>query len=83
MSGLSEFAQIALPVAVHDTYTYRIPEELRGRIMALWGIAFLGSRPIAAFVDGTIADLASPRAAAWTAAAIVTLCALVVRWRVR
>jgi MFS family permease len=73
------FGVTSLTSAMH----VRIPEELRGRIMALWGIAFLGSRPIAAFVDGTIADLASPRAAAWTAAAIVTLCALVVRWRVR
>ena len=32
MPGLSEFAQIALPVAVHDTYTYRIPEELRDAV---------------------------------------------------
>ena len=32
MTGLSEFAQIALPVAVHDTYTYRIPRELRDAV---------------------------------------------------
>jgi primosomal protein N' (replication factor Y) (superfamily II helicase) len=30
--GISEFAQIALPVAVHDTYTYRIPESLRDAV---------------------------------------------------
>lgn len=29
MAGLSEYAQIALPVAIHDTLTYRIPEGLR------------------------------------------------------
>ena len=28
MSGISRFAQIALPVALHGTYTYAIPEEL-------------------------------------------------------
>lgn len=32
MPGLSEYAQIALPVAVHDTYTYRIPEQLRDAV---------------------------------------------------
>jgi primosomal protein N' (replication factor Y) len=29
MAGLSEYAQIAIPVAVHETFTYRIPEALR------------------------------------------------------
>src|SRR5436853_2007741 len=28
-SGLAEFAEIALPVAVHGTFTYAIPPELR------------------------------------------------------
>ena len=32
MPGLSEYAQIAIPVAVHDTYTYRIPEPLRDAV---------------------------------------------------
>jgi MFS family permease len=34
----------------------RAPEELRGRIMALWLVGFLGSRPIAAAVLGSTAD---------------------------
>ena len=72
------FGVTSLTSAMH----VRIPEELRGRIMALWGVAFLGSRPVATFVDGTIADLASPQVAAWTAAGIVAVCALIVRWRV-
>src|SRR6185436_12947845 len=29
MAGLSEYAQIAIPLAVHETFTYRIPESLR------------------------------------------------------
>jgi hypothetical protein len=29
--------------------------------MALWSMAFLGSRPIAGIIDGGIADLVSPR----------------------
>jgi MFS family permease len=35
----------------------RIPGELRGRIMALWSVAFLGNRPFAAALDGAAADL--------------------------
>ena len=29
MPGLAEYAEIALPVAVHGTFTYAIPPELR------------------------------------------------------
>jgi MFS family permease len=47
----------------------RVPDPLRGRVMALWGVAFLGSRPFTAAIDGAIADLASPRAAALAMAA--------------
>lgn len=39
----------------------RVPDEFRGRIMALWGVAFLGSRPLSAAVTGTVSDLTSPR----------------------
>lgn len=41
----------------------RVPEELRGRIMALWAVAFLGSRPLTAGVTGAIADAISVEAA--------------------
>jgi len=53
----------------------RVPEDLRGRIMALWGVAFLGSRPIAATFDGTIADLAGVRAGVVAAASLALLAA--------
>lgn len=39
----------------------RIPDALRGRIMALWSMAFLGNRPIAATLDGAAADVVGPR----------------------
>jgi predicted MFS family arabinose efflux permease len=39
----------------------RLDEEMRGRVMALWSMAFLGSRPLAALIDGLVADLVSPR----------------------
>ena len=48
----------------------RVDEHMRGRVMALWSMAFLGSRPVAALLDGAVADLTDPRVAAGTAAAI-------------
>lgn len=72
------FGVTSLTSAMH----IRIPEELRGRVMALWGVAFLGSRPVAAFLDGSVADLVSPQAATFVSAAIVIAGAAVVRSRV-
>ncbi len=40
-----------------------IPDALRGRVMAIWSVAFLGCRPVAAVVDGSIADATDPRVA--------------------
>ncbi|MFW0153449.1 MFS transporter [Mycobacterium sp. smrl_JER01] len=48
----------------------RAPEELRGRIMALWLVGFLGSRPIAAAVLGGTADVLSVYTAFAVAAAL-------------
>jgi MFS family permease len=41
-----------------------VEERLRGRIMALWSIAFLGLRPFASLLDGAIASAAGVRPAA-------------------
>jgi MFS family permease len=40
-----------------------VGEQERGRIMALWTIAFLGIRPLASLVDGAIANAAGVRVA--------------------
>lgn len=45
----------------------RLDEDMRGRVMALWSMAFLGSRPVAGIIDGAVADLVSPRAGVLTA----------------
>lgn len=34
----------------------RAPDELRGRIMAIWLVGFIGTRPIAAALEGFLAD---------------------------
>jgi predicted MFS family arabinose efflux permease len=53
-----------------------ISEDVRGRVMALWGVAFLGSRPLAALINGAVADAAGPRIAAALAAAVALAGAL-------
>lgn len=40
-----------------------VADRERGRVMALWSIAFLGTRPIAALIDGGLAVLLGPRVA--------------------
>ena len=56
----------------------RAPEDLRGRIMALWLVGFVGSRPIAAVLLGGTADLVSVQVAfavaAVLTAVVVVLC---------
>ena len=59
----------------------QVPEELRGRVMALWGIAFLGSRPIAAGVTGALTDATSVTLSLVIVAAVLLVGAFLVRPR--
>jgi MFS family permease len=68
-------------VALNTRIQRRVPDELRGRVMALWSVAFLGSRPIAALLNGSVADLVSIRAAFLTAALITLVASLLARVR--
>lgn len=60
----------------------RVPDHLRSRIMALWGVAFLGSRPLAAALDGALADAAGVRVAILVTS-FFALAAAVALWRGR
>jgi MFS family permease len=58
----------------------QVSDSQRGRIMALWSVAFLGSRPIASLADGALASAAGARIAtlamtapAWGAAVALIL----------
>jgi MFS family permease len=44
-----------------------VEDHLRGRVMALWGVAFLGLRPLASLADGAIAHAVGVR---WAAVAL-------------
>jgi MFS family permease len=45
-----------------------VDDAQRGRVMALWGMCFLGVRPFASLVDGTVAEVAGLRVAAFVMA---------------
>jgi MFS family permease len=57
----------------------QVPEDLRGRVMALWGVAFLGSRPIAAGLSGSLADATSATVALFVVVALLVTGAVVAR----
>ncbi len=57
----------------------QVPEELRGRVMALWGVAFLGSRPISAGITGALADATSVLVSLLLVAVVLFAGATVVR----
>lgn len=67
------FSLTGLTTQLYD----RVPERLRGRVMALWSMAFLGSRPVAAAVNGAIADATSAGTALLCTAGLVAAVAIV------
>jgi MFS family permease len=57
------FGYLASNTSATSRLQLEVAEHQRGRIMALWSVAFLGLRPIASLADGAIADVAGVRAA--------------------
>jgi MFS family permease len=66
------FGYLASNTSATSRLQLEVEEAHRGRIMALWGIAFLGVRPFASLIDGAIASAAGVR----TAAVVLALPAL-------
>jgi MFS family permease len=60
----------------------RVPEAIRGRVMALWTICALGSRFPSGVIDGVLADAIGPRAAALALLAPLALVTLLVLPRI-
>ncbi len=56
-----------------------VPDLLRGRVMALWAIAFLGSRPATALATGALTDALGVRVAMTSTAAVILLGAFATR----
>jgi MFS family permease len=64
---------------VNGELQYRLDEEVRGRVMALWSVAFLGLRPVAALLDGAVSDGVGVGAGVAVAATLSTVAAVGLR----
>jgi MFS family permease len=67
------FGYLSSNTAATSRLLLDVEEHERGRIMALWSIAFLGLRPFASLADGAIGDVAGVR----TAGVVLAIPALV------
>jgi MFS family permease len=70
---------IVAAVSFVTTIQADVPERLRGRVMSLWLLSFLGPRVIAAVVDGQLGDSFGPHVATAVFAAPAVLAAWFVR----
>lgn len=70
---------IAATMAFTTTIQQDVPESLRGRVMAIWTLAFLGPRAFAGVVDGALADAIGVAWAAACLAAVPLLGAVLLR----
>src|SRR5262249_28301797 len=82
------FGYLASNAAATTRLQLGVEEHHRGRIMALWSIAFLGLRPVASLTDGALASAFGVRVAAIVLAlpALTTAAAIywsLGRWRGR
>jgi MFS family permease len=77
------FGYLAANARATTQLQLEVDERQRGRIMALWGIAFLGLRPFASLVDGAVADLAGVRVAGVLLALPALVAAVLIRRRIR
>ena len=60
---MAGFGYLASSTSATTRLQLGVEESQRGRIMALWSVAFLGLRPIASFVDGVLAGAFGVRVA--------------------
>jgi MFS family permease len=77
------FGYLSSNTAATSRLQLGVEEHQRGRIMALWSVAFLGLRPFASLADGGIADLAGVRTAGVALAVPTLVLAAVVFRRAR
>jgi MFS family permease len=71
--AVAGFGYLSSNTAATSRLQLGVADNQRGRIMALWSIAFLGIRPIASIIDGALAGAFGVQ----TAAALMALPALV------
>ena len=61
--ALAGVGYLASNVSATSRLQLEVPEHQRGRILALWSVAFLGLRPLASLADGAVAGAFGVRSA--------------------
>jgi MFS family permease len=79
--AIAGFGYLASNTHATSRLQLEVEESQRGRIMALWSVAFLGLRPLASLIDGTIAGAFGVRTAGICLALPALAMALVVAFR--
>lgn len=77
------FAAMAFMITGNTMLQLTAKPEARGRVMAIYGMVFLGSTPIGAPIAGALGEHLGPRAAFVVAAASVGIVGAAVVWRRR
>jgi predicted MFS family arabinose efflux permease len=72
--AVAGFGFLATNTASISRLQLEVSEDQRGRIMALWSVAFIGTRPLASLLDGAIAATFGVRTAG-VCLAVPALCA--------
>ncbi|WP_213453235.1 MFS transporter [Rhizomonospora bruguierae] len=75
-------AGIGMSIALSSFSTQlqlRLTDGFRGRVMALWIVAFQGTRPLAALMSGSLADVSSATVSLVTVAGLITVAAFFCR----
>jgi MFS family permease len=75
------FGFMLATVCLNTRIQRQIPDHVRGRVMALWSVAFLGARPLSAPINGAIADLTGVGTALLVTAVVVVAASLLARVR--
>ena len=76
-------ASIGFIATANATLQLGADPSMRGRVMALYAMAFLGTTPIGAPLVGAIAQWSDPRVALLTGAVATVMAAAVLMWRHR
>jgi MFS family permease len=70
-------ASVTFAAGVNSTLQLAVEPEMRGRVMALYSVVFLGSTPIGAPIAGALSQAAGPRAGLLLGAAAALTAAIV------
>lgn len=76
---LNGFGFILASVSISTRLQQRIPDSHRGRVMAIWSLAFFGMRPLSALMNGGLTDRAGWRLAVAASALVTGAAVMLVR----